>query len=627
MAPLIKFGVSVAILALAAASLFGWGTVVRRLSKLANGTWPVTIGLGLGAVLMLGGIANVARLAFAWTLWSLTTAGLVLAILHIVRQRGSLRFPGAGWNRADWVEAVSACVLIALATGFAIVTQLPPRVFHYTDDFQKYFAHPVRQLETGTLFGSPLSALGSETLGGIAFLQSFVLSIAPIEFINGVDAVFGFFLLMCLGAIAGWRRMAPLPGALFAPLIIVAIDPQYMNVSALFLGAALMATAVLLTTRESEDNSPSTLGTGLVYGGLVALKPTFGLFVALHLPLLAVALSFAYGARVGALWASRTFVFFILAVSPWFILHLPHYLQISSLNAQPAPAEPPEPVTLSLRYTNLIALAVLAAMWTVLGHIHESSKTNLVRTALLVATTATVTLAYVILLLLGPAFAGYENNLRYSTPFLLGIVPLVGVLSARQWSSWPSWLTIGLPLAGFLVAVIPFVPSMLARYQQAYEFHSIYASGIVRSQKYAQDNRVALSLDSAAEVLRLQHLIPPDEPFLAWISQPYDLDFARNPIIDADPPGMATYWARVPTAVHYVFWEYRGREILTAQDLENWATAEGWHERLIAVRALSFFQSLDDRLKTAKIIYRDNRFVVALLPPSSRQDGPPTSHP
>ena len=622
MAPLIRFGISIGVLALASASLFGWGMVVRRLANMANGTWPVTIGLGLSAVLMLGGIVNVARVAFNWTLWTLTAAGIAFAIFTFARSRHPrLLFMREGRAWTTWIEAASTGAFIALATGFAIATELPPAVFHFADDFQKYFAHPVRQLETGTLFGSPLSALGSETLGGIALLHSFVLSVAPIEFINGVDAVFGFFLLMCLGAVAGWRRMTPLPGALFAPLVIAAIDPQYLNVSALFLGAALMATAVLLTAHEREDDPPSALGVGLVYGGLVALKPTFALFVALHLPLVAVALSFVHGARAGSLWALRAAAFATLALSPWLILHLPHYLEASTPGKSGVPGGLQEQIKLFSRYAYLIVLALLAASWAVLGQILDRSKTDSTRLANLVAAATTVGLAYGILIVLSPILAGYETSLRYSTPFLLGVVPVVGVLSVRKSSPWSSWINLGLPVAGYLMAIIPFVPSMLQRYQQAGEFHSIYASDAVRTQKYIQYNRAALSAASADVVRKLQHLIPPGEPFLAWISQPYDLDYRRNPILDADPAGMATYWAHVPPTVRYVVWEYRGFGVLTPGNFTEWAQSPGWHERLIAIRARSFTQSLSAEFKTAKIIYMDNRFVVALLTPGSGQSG------
>jgi hypothetical protein len=592
---------------------------------MANGTWPVTIALGLGLVLVIGGIVNVARIAFAATVWSIAIAGLLFAIVHLKRSvRSRLMFIRPGWDRMTWIEAASVGTFIALAISLTIATQLPPDVFNFPDDLQKYFAHPVRQLQTGTLYGSPLSALGSETLGGIAFLHSFVLSIAPIEFINGVDAVFGLFLLMCLGAAAGWRRMMPLPGALLPPVLIAAINPQYVNVSALYLGAAFMATAVLLTADEREEYPPSALAIGLVYGGLVALKPTFALFVALHLPLAAIALSIVHGSvRVSILWALRSAAFTALALSPWIILHLPHYVDASTLGTDAVPDGPREQINLfsgarllygatMASYTMLIGLALLAALWGVIGLLQDRSKSSLQRSSNLLAAAITVTLAYAIVLLLSSIIAGFAHSLRYSIPFLLGVVPLITVLSARKLSSWPSWLSIGLPLTAYTAAVISFLPSLLERCRQAIEYRSIHSYTLrMPANVQAALSRAALSTASAQEVQKLQHLIPPDEPFIAWINQPYHLNFRRNPIFDAEPAGVATSWARLPPSVRYVIWEYQGSEVRNPQDYIAWAHSAGRQRRLIAVRALAFAQALNAKVQKATVIYVDDRFVVA----------------
>src|SRR5262245_34174369 len=66
---IVEFIVSVGILVVAAASLFGWGEQVRRMARMPALAWPTTIGLGLGTVLAIGGLVNVARIAFAMTLW------------------------------------------------------------------------------------------------------------------------------------------------------------------------------------------------------------------------------------------------------------------------------------------------------------------------------------------------------------------------------------------------------------------------------------------------------------------------------------------------------------------------------------------------------------------------------
>jgi hypothetical protein len=625
MTPIIQFCTSVGALILASASLFGWGTSVRRLARMANGTWPVTIGLGLSAVLLIGGIANVARIAFASTLLGVTIVGLLFTIFHFMKSKVfGPNFFHPNWAWITWIEAGLVTAFIVIAVGFTITTQLPPDVFNFQDDLQKYFAHPVRQLETGTLYGSPLSALGSQSLGGIAFLHSFVLSIAPIEFINGVDAVFGLLLLLCLGAVAGWRRMTFLPGALIAPLLIATINPQYVNVSALFLGAALIATAVLLTLNEREEYSSSAFAIGLVYSGLVALKPIFTLFVMLHLPFAAIALSIIHGsARVGVLWALRTAAFAALALSPWVILHLPHYLNVSALDTFAVPSGQQERINLFsshrlsygatiLNYTILIGLALLTAFWSLIGLLQGGANSCARRLLNLLAAATTVTLAYAIFMLLSPVLDGYESSLRYSIPFLLGVVPMITVLSMRKLSFGPSWLGIGVTLAVYAATVISFLPSFFERTRQSIKYHSILAfSNLSQTPEYIEYNRAALSAASAQAVRKLQYLIPPGESFIAWINQPYHFDFRRNPIIDVEPAGLATNWARLPKSVRYVIWEYQGFGVPTPQDYVYGARASGWHERFISMRALAFTQSLNAELKTAKVIYTDNQFVVA----------------
>src|SRR5262249_48389116 len=151
----------------------------------------------------------------------------------------------------------------------------------FQDDLEKYLVHPVRMLATGTLSGSPLSALGSETLGGQAFLHGFVLSAFPLPYVNGVDSVFGLFVLMLIAGAAGWRRFSWPFGAPLAALFVAIVNPLYVNISAIYIGALLIATAVILVADENEDASPVLIG--LVYAGLVAIKPIYGLFAALHL--------------------------------------------------------------------------------------------------------------------------------------------------------------------------------------------------------------------------------------------------------------------------------------------------------------------------------------------------------
>ena len=614
---MVRFGLAIGALLVACATLYGWGMVVRRFAQASDGSRAVTMALGLAALLPIGGVLNLVRMATPIALWMTVGIGLVLFIVHVKTLR--MRWPKEDFAQ---VEVILAVGLIALVVGFAVLTQLPPSAFNYHDDFHKYLAHPVRMLATGTLFGSPLSAIGSETLGGLAFLHAFPLLVAPIEYINGVDAILGLLLLMMLGASAGWGRLAPWPGAILAPLLIAFINPQYVNVSSLFTGAALMAAAVMLVVDEREQFPPSRVALGLLYGGLVALKPIFILFPLLHLPF--ATLSIAQNTkswRAGIVWALQVGVCSAAALLPWLLLHAPHYLL--SMQPQPADAVPPAAVvdrlhifsinplaygTTHAHYSALLILTLVAAALGIAAWRRPSWRKQ-VKTPIGIAAAATLILAYAGLLAAGPALAGYDTSLRYSVPFFLGIVPIVAVLAL----SIASNVQIGrvLVLVGFVFCLAIYAPSLLDRYRQSVRAGSILAfSAFAMRPDYVASNREALS-NAAIERLRgFQEMIPEGEPLIAWVNTPFRLDFKRNTVLDVEPAGLTTRWARMPDEARYVLWEYSGFGVQSPQDYVNGSRTLGVRDRMTSVRALSFGQNLIARAQKGKVLHDDGRVII-----------------
>lgn len=628
MQPVMHFALAVAALALASASLFGWGATVRRLAGAGTGLWPVTIGVGLATVVMIGGIFNLARVALPATVVVVALAGLVLGGCQLRSCRTAAvtgtRHPPQAGTASAWLETAAVGILILLVVGFAIATQVPPAVFNHFDDLGKYFAHPVRQLETGTVFGSPLDALGAETLGGMAFLHGFVLAVLPIQFIGGVDAVFGLFLLLCLGAAAGWRRLAPLPGGLFAPLLIAGVEPQCINVSALYVGAALMATAVLLVADEREPDPPAPILLGLVYAGLVALKSTFAPFVALHLVLTALALS-ADSLGRGATWGLRTAASTALALAPWIAVHAPHYLAAS---IAPAEAVPPGPVeTLDLfavhrlfhgatlaNYTALAGLALLAGIRGLMEIGRSGADENPRRATGVVVGAMTAVLAYGLLLMLRPAIASIDTVVRYTVPILLGTVPVVVVLAAVPPPGRPARLTAGILLTALLATTAGFLPALLERYRQGVEYGTTLAFPSHRHPTYRAYLRDVFTAASAEKVARLQRLVPAGEPLVAWIGLPHLLDYRRNPVLDVDPAGLANRWARLPPTVRYVIWERDGFAMPPREDYVAMTRAPGRYVRRIGTRTLAFADLLESTIRTGVVLHDDGEVVVVRLP-------------
>jgi len=618
---MVRFAFAVCALLAACCVLYGWGIAVRRYTQTQGGSRAVTMALGLAVLLPIGGLLNLVRLATPIALWLILGIGLVFFILHVKTLR--MRWPKESFAQ---VEVILTVGLIALVVGFAVLTQLPPSAFNYHDDFHKYLAHPVRMLATGTLFGSPLSAIGSETLGGMAFLHAFPLLVAPIEYINGVDAILGLLLLMMLGASAGWGRLAPWPGAVIAPLLIAFINPQYVNVSSLFTGAALMAAAVMLTADDRETFPPSRIALGLLYAGLVALKPVFILFPLVHLPLVALSVVRSTKSwRTGSVWALQAGLCSAAALLPWLLLHAPNYLL--SMQPQPDDVVPPAAIvdrlhifsidplaygTTHAHYSVLLVLTLAAAALAIAAWRRPSWRGQDKIPIGVAIAAATLTLAYAGLLAAAPALAGYGTSVRYAVPFFLGIAPIAAVLAMSVAPDVPIGRVI--VLAGFVFCLASFSPALLDRYRQSVRTGSILAfSSFAMRPDYLSSNRDALS-DASAERLRgFQEMIPEGESLIAWVGTPFHLDFKRNNVLDVEPAGLTTRWARIPEDARYVLWEYSGFGIPSPDDYVRQSRTLGVRDRMTSVRALRFGQDLLARSQKGTVLHDDGRVIVFRL--------------
>ena len=397
------FAASLFFIAVATLMFLGWGWAFLKILRLERGSWPLTVAVGMAAVVFTGGILNMFRLAYPGALATIAAIGVLLAIFA-VRDGLSIDPP-----------PLIVAIIIAIVLIFTIATQLPPSVYNYHDDYQKYFAYPVRMVETGTVFGSTLSAMGLQTLGAQAFLDGFVVAFFPIIYVNAVDAVFGLLLCLLLAAQFTRNQRNVLVMTVVAVLSVVFINPQYVNVSTLFCGSALiMAMAAV--------DEPASLG--LLYAALIAMKPIYAVFIAIHFA--SVALIAAGGIR----WAARTGLATALFLAPWALVHAPNYLAAFRTN-HPTPT--PVPGDIDTEKLNLFSIAPLAygstaANYTALaiaiaicGMICWRVKPASMKTV--ACSVAAVVTLLVFVYLLGPMQYGYQHGLRYYTTVAIGLAP------------------------------------------------------------------------------------------------------------------------------------------------------------------------------------------------------------
>jgi len=605
-------------------ALYGWGLLLHRITGYPVRNPIMTVVIGLGVAIFLGGVFNLLRFAYGWAFDGLLLVGIVLVAVF-----WKLR-PELPRDKGEWLHVIILGLLVAVIMGFTVITQLPPKAFNFHDDFETYFAHPVRMLQTGTLFGSPLSSIGSATLGGQAVLHGIILNHFSIPYINGIDAVFGLFLCLTMSVSMIPLRATFLPVSIVCLLTVFFINPQYVNVSPLYIGSALMMVSILLfsNTHKSEGKAdlPPPILIGLIYASLLAVKSSFLLFPLLHMCCLIIVLKlFGLDIRRLIRWSVNTSCMTLLFISPWILLHLPNYIRKSPFQT------PPYATSILVGYPNLlsntplfwgatladytfvgvaIALAVFAFLiWSYREQIHSRR----IALAGLAASGAAIVVAYPLMIFLGSLIAGYETELRYSIPFLIAGVPLIFPLD-YLWSlkDKPFGFKYFISTVSLLLGVsiiFCFSQSLTDRIHQAYESGSILAfSELATSSQYINYNEEVLYGDTKFRIAAAQERIPSGEAVVVWVMTPFYLDYTRNIIFDA-PGGISSSWAYIPD-VNYFMFEYSGFAVRPL--ISHYAGTQSPYrlEQLGAKRYIIFLQYLDEIAKTADTLYNDGRIVV-----------------
>ena len=576
MPPLLNIFYGVIGLGVSGCALFGWGRQIRRCTALPSGSWPVSVVLGLAWVIFLGGLLNLCHLAFPQTLDLLLVAGLGLAVFEWRGVRFKNLWPE---DRADRRYRIIFAGLALAIMGFTIITQLAPRYYSPDDDLRKYFAHVARMIQTGTLRGSPLNALGSETFGGQAFLQGFVAGHFPIQYINGMDAVFCFGLCLALAGGIAWKRPNLGVGAIVGVIAVFFIHPQSINISSLYSTAALLMGLIFLNLDPREhltEKHPawrSAIPAALIIAGVLALKPTGVLFLALQLFLSTIVTLRLTRDWQPVLKSVLLTVFWAgVFLLPWVLLFAPE--QIAGwLHPLPAASTPiplvSETINLLspekrpygssyLAYTSVaIFLCGCALSFFFTRNKDEASR----RLAFgLAATCAAAVAAFLVINVGGLYLVESDGALRYSIPTLIGITPAAFGLGAICWEGRKTWLAL---VSGVILFVL-FLPATRQRFDLLANHHTQVAyvpnfkpEAFSDLQSF-EDNLLQGALSD--RIRRLQQKIPPGKSIVAWVDAPFQLDFRRNPIFDINDSGLGTGWSRMPDA-DYVLWEKDGFDV------------------------------------------------------------------
>ena len=648
-------------------SLYGWGCLIKRRLGVAVWPFPLTISLGLAVWIFLGGVLNLMEIAVSPVIDSLVLFGLATAMWEWRNLAVRL------WNEASinqslfkthFARYLLLIVLIAVIFTAIAYALSVPKIYNFHDDFEKYLNHPVRMLATGTLRGSPFSSLGSETLGGQAFLHAIALSHWPTATVNAVDAVLAFIL--CLLIVAGVALRVGLSWWMTTTsvLLIFIINPQVVNISAVFTAVALLLLllGLWLSIREQEIEMSSTRASvlvSLIYAALTALKSIYFLFASAHFLLTVFSILIAdRSLKTTLTWTAKTVFFSILFISPWLLIYTENWNVLLSTRGQlplifSGDGQLPllstdyglfstQPLfygygASALHYTATVLLTGICGTYLfILGLRNLENRPQLYMVAA-AGCLAPTFLYFFSLVFMSPRLLGPDHGLRYMCPVVIASLPAAVIMTAAVFKDPPFARFQGHPPAAgpsvvllvlSLAVLAAFSGSFVNRTRQGLAFGTqlpfiqpVYA---LKRQLY---NKYAFGPSAAAVIERAQLAVPKRSAMVAWTPLAMHLDYRRNPIVDVDPAGLASPWVGYPFSgnpqegakyliaegIHYVLWDYRSYPVRSEDQLVLWTKSPYPRSRKIGWRTHRFVLHLRKLLETSEVLYNDGNIAVMRL--------------
>ncbi|MFQ5508096.1 MAG: hypothetical protein ACE5FN_02030 [Leptospirillia bacterium] len=666
-------------IAVFAFAAYGWG---RASSRICYGNKRVgaayTTALGVATWMFLGGVCNGLGVAYRTTLLVLLVLGLVVATVDTwprFGEWGRVLRKGFGGAAASPGQGALTTILnwlpmgvILVAVGFLSLTLLPATLFNAGDDYHTYFARPLRMLATGTLQGSPFELIGVDSLGGQAFFHAYTLLAFSLSFLNQFDSLFCFGLSAVLLVETGRRIGDSSLFVLLATLGFMLISVQVINISAVYSGVLIMlsllpATVFWFAALNGEGWREWVLRAvpiGLLFAALVVLKVTFFAVVAVFWSVV-FGLSLYLCRNRRGVWAGAlaTVASTVVGLFPWVWTHRDVYSTAIALKVEGSPGGIVKDVSAALfsekvgnlwssgelfwggtyfSYNSLLGL--IAVMCAVLVYVLWKRGVEAgVFPGVLALGVAAITVY------LGNAGIFLpETAIRYSSPVLLvaflTMLLIVGTLLDRDrkavggGNTWlPRWRSsvFGSVLLIFLVSL--FGDPLLDRIQTTLDTRSqIFYE---RHPRYVDFAKISGNLELrqkafGPQLARAQEASAPGAKIFAWVSDPFLLDFGRNPVVLASYVGMANPALDIPfrkergtleqrlrtMGVQNIILQYRGlgtppREIL----MKKWNDSTVALDREISAKSIY----LRDRIKALalnqQVIYDDGGILVIRFDP------------
>lgn len=263
-------------------SLIGWGGMVNRIVLHTHRfDWGIRAALGIALSVFIGGFLNLTWLISSKLVIFYLGIGLSYCLYDLHKNK-NIFFTSLSAHikklRNDSI-LIAGVALILFMVFLRYANSVSSYKFNWYDDWKTYINFPVKMLQTGSIGEDPFhTSRLMATLGGQAFLQTFVLSVLSERNLDIIDA--GIGLIAVLGLLLGYlrKKKASEMKTVLILILFLSLSPPKVNIASLMTGVALfLGLFRILDCDELENNhfAFNALIIALFTSAICAMKSTF----------------------------------------------------------------------------------------------------------------------------------------------------------------------------------------------------------------------------------------------------------------------------------------------------------------------------------------------------------------
>jgi hypothetical protein len=259
-------------------SLIGWGSILNRiLFPKQQIDWGHKAAFGIAFSIVIGGILNLTRSISKPVIFIYLALGLFYFLGNLYQQRKIVLNALVHYLqkcRKDKLLLIGTLLILIL-----ILCRYAGSIVNYSfnphDDYHAYFVFPHKMLEMGFIGSDPFSARRQSSLGGQAFLDTFVLAALSEKNLSLIDS--GVGLIVAVGITLGLIQERKLSNrfCLLIILLLLVIRLGKVNITSVMVALALFTSLLRLLNyhRLKVDNFlASSFILALVTSAICTLK-------------------------------------------------------------------------------------------------------------------------------------------------------------------------------------------------------------------------------------------------------------------------------------------------------------------------------------------------------------------